>query len=210
MQSANFQAMGRGKAPSLTEGIIRPVYTNMNVIFLFLVPFITMRLIAEEKKLHTIELLMTSPIGLGELVWGKFLSSLLFVLCMLGCTLVYPAILFALGNPEWGPILTCYLGVILLFSCYLAMGLMFSAVTENQIVAGVLTFAGGLFFWLIIWASNALSGVWSEVFTYLSLTHHFTSFSQGVLDTNDIFFYCAFTGLGLFFTHRILDSYRWR
>jgi ABC-2 type transport system permease protein len=207
----NMQAqMGQGKGQSITDGIVRPLFGNMNVIFLFFVPFITMRLFSEEKKNHTIELLMTSPITLTEIILGKFLSSLMLILVMLGMTCVYPIILFVTGNPEIGPILTSILGTILLCCCYLSIGILFSATTENQIVAGALTFAAGLFFWLISWATQAAGPVWSDLLQYLSLISHYNNFGQGVIDTADVVFYVSFVGIGLFLTHRVLDSFRWR
>jgi ABC-2 type transport system permease protein len=210
MQSMQFQQMNMGKAPSITDGIIRPLYGNMNVIFLFLVPFITMRLFAEERKQHTIELLMTSPVTLTEIVLGKFLSSFLLVAVMLTMTLVYPIVLMLTGNPDKGPIIASYIGTLLLASCYLSLGVLFSSVTENQIVAGALTFAAGLFFWLVSWASQAAGPVWSDVLTYLSLITHYNNFSQGLINSSDVLFYCSFIGIGLFLTHRVLDSFRWR
>ena len=210
MQNLQFKQFGMGKGTSITDGIIRPLYGNMNVIFLFLVPFITMRLFAEEKKLQTIQLLMTSPITLTEMIVGKFLSALMLVLTMLLLTLVYPVILFIFGNPDLGPILTSYLGTFLLSSCYVAMGVFFSAMTENQIVAGALTFAAGLFFWLINWASQSAGPVFSDFLDYLSLIQHYNNFSQGIIDTTDVIFYLSFVTVGLFLTHRVLDSYRWR
>ncbi len=210
MQSMQYQQFNTGKSPSLTEGIIRPVYGNMNVIFLFLVPFITMRLFAEERKLHTIELLLTSPVRLTEIVLGKFISSFLLILVMLGVTLTYPIILFATGNPELGPIVTSYLGTLLLASCYLSIGILFSSLTENQIVAGSLTFATSLFFWLVNWAAQASGPIWSEILNYLSLIGHYSNFGQGLIDSSDVIYYLSFIGLGLFLTHRVLDSFRWR
>lgn len=210
LQNLQFQQFHMGKAASITEGIIRPLYGNMNVVFLFLVPFITMRLFAEEKKLHTIELLMTSPVTLTEIILGKFLSSFLLVAVMLVLTLTYPIVLFITGNPDIGPIVTSYVGTLLLASCYLSMGILFSAMTENQIVAGALTFAAGLFFWLISWATQAAGPVWSDILMYLSLINHYSAFSQGVINTTDVVFYLSFIGTGLFLTHRVLDSYRWR
>ncbi len=210
MQSMQYQQYNMGKGPSITDAIIRPLYGNMNVIFLFLVPFITMRLFAEEKKLHTFELLMTSPVTLTEIVLGKFLSSLLLISIMLGITIVYPIILFVGGNPDLGPIVTSYIGTLLLASCYLSLGIFFSSLTENQIVAGSLTFASALFFWLVNWASQASGPTWGEVLNYLSLISHFNNFSQGLLNSSDVIYYLSFIGLGLFLTHRVLDSYRWR
>jgi ABC-2 type transport system permease protein len=211
MQNHQYQQFNMGKATTITDGIIRPVYGNMNVILLFLVPFITMRLFAEEKKNHTIELLMTSPISLTELVLGKFLSSLMLVGVMLSLTLVYPITLMALGNPDLGPIFTSYLGILFLAGCYISLGILFSAMTENQIVAGFLTLAAGLFFWLISWASQLVGPVWSDVLNYLSIIgHYINTFGAGVIDTADVAFYLSFIGIGLFLTHRVLDSYRWR
>jgi ABC-2 type transport system permease protein len=209
-QNMQYQQMNMGKGASITDGIIKPVYGNMNVIFLFLVPFITMRLFAEERKLHTIELLMTAPITLTEIILGKFFSSFLLVAVMLALTIVYPVILFVTGNPELGPIVTSYIGTLLLASCYLSLGILFSSLTENQIVAGALTFASGLFFWLISWATQSAGPVWSDILMYLSLISHYNNFSQGLLNTTDIFFYLSFIGVGLFLTHRVLDSFRWR
>jgi ABC-2 type transport system permease protein len=209
-QNMQYQQFNFGKGVSITDGIVRPLYGNMNVIFLFLVPFITMRLFAEERKLHTIELLMTAPVTLTEMIIGKFLSAFLLVLVMLGLTIIYPVILFATGNPDLGPIVTSYVGTLLLFSCYLSFGIFFSSLTENQIVAGVMTFAGGLFFWLIAWAAQSAGPVWGDFFNYLSLISHYNNFGQGVLNTGDIFYYLSFIGVGLFLTHRVLDSFRWR
>ena len=112
----NLQAMqmNLGKGVSITDGIIRPLFGNMNVVLLFLVPFITMRLLAEERKNSTIQLLLTAPVTLAEIIAGKFLSSLLLVAVMLGLTLAYPIVLFTTGNPDPGPIAMAYLGTILL------------------------------------------------------------------------------------------------
>lgn len=210
MQNMQYQQFNMGKGISITDGIVKPLYGNMNVIFLFLVPFITMRLFAEERKVHTIELLMTSPIKLSEIVLGKFLSAFLLVSVMLGLTLVYPITLFLTGNPDMGPVVTCYLGTLLMASCYLSLGILFSAMTENQIVAGALTFAAGLFFWFVSWAQQAAGPVLGDLLQYVSLISHFNNFSQGVINTSDITFYLSFIGIGLFLTHRVLDSYRWR
>jgi ABC-2 type transport system permease protein len=210
IQNLQYQQFHMGKGVSITDGIIRPLYGNMNVIMLFMVPFITMRLFAEERKQHTLELLMTSPVTLTEIILGKFVSALLLVSVMLALTAVYPAILFVTGNPDIGPILSSYIGTLLLSSCYLSIGILFSSMTENQIVAGALTFAAGLFFWLVSWATQTAGPVWSDILGYLSLINHYNNFGQGLINSTDIFFYLSFIGIGLFLTHRVLDSYRWR
>ena len=204
------QQMGMGKGMSIAEGIIRPLYQNMNVIFLFVIPFITMRLFAEEKKLHTLELLMTAPVTLLDIVLGKFFSAFCLIGVMLLATAIYPFLLVVNGNPEWGPILTNYLGIFLIASCYLSLGLLFSATTENQIIATSLTFFSILFMWILPWASAFVGPFWGDVLVYLSLIAHFNNFSQGLLNSTDVIYYLTFTAGGLFLTHRVLDSYRWR
>jgi len=207
IQTSTFQS---SRGPNLTDGVIRPLYGNMNVILLFLVPFITMRLFAEERKQHTIELLMTSPLRLSEIVLGKFLSSMMLVTVMLLLTLTYPLLLVVFGNPDIGPIFTNYVGITLMAGCYVAIGVLCSSVTENQIVAGALSFAAGLLFWLVSWASQAAGPIWGDVLNYLSLITHNLAFSQGVINTSDVLYYFSFIGMSLFITHRVLDSYRWR
>jgi ABC-2 type transport system permease protein len=209
-QNLQFQQYNMGKSISITDGILRPLFGNMNVILLFIIPFLTMRLIAEEKKNQTLPLLMTSPVSLLDIILGKFLSSWCFVGVLLLGTGIYMVILKIFGNPDLGPILTAYLGTFLMSGALVAVGLFLSATTENQIVAGVLTFAAGLFFWLINWASNSAGAVWGDILTYLSLINHFGQFSQGILNTTDIFFYLSFIFVGLFLTHRVLDTYRWK
>jgi ABC-2 type transport system permease protein len=210
LQNLQYQRFNMGKGISITDGILRPLFGNMNVVFLFIVPFITMRLFAEEKKIQTIALLLTSPVSLTEIILGKFVSAFLLVAAMLAMTVFYPIVLYYTGNPELGPIVTSYVGTLLMTSCYLAVGILFSSLTENQIVAGALTFGAGLFFWLISWATQSAGPVWSDVLMYLSLISHYNNFSQGLIDTADAFFFVSFIGLGLFLTHRVLDSYRWR
>jgi ABC-2 type transport system permease protein len=210
MQNLQFQGMNMGRGPSLTDGLVKPLYGNMNVIFLLMTPFITMRLFAEERKQHTIELLMTSPVTLAEIVLGKFLSAFGLVLVMMLLTAVYPITLALAGNPDLGPVLTSAVGTLFLASCIVAVGVFCSSVTENQIVAGVLTFVIVLFIWLISWASQLTGSVIGDILNYLSLISHYNNFGQGLLNTTDVFYYLSFIGMWLFLTHRVLDSYRWR
>ena len=210
MRMMQYTQMNMGKGASLTDGILRPLYGNMNVVFLFLVPFITMRLFAEERKQNTLELLLTSPVSLAEMVAGKFLSAWLLILVMIALTLTYPVVLLVTGNPDPGAVIGSILGTLLLTSCYIAIGVLFSSLTENQIVAGALTFATSLFFWLVSWAAGSAGGVVGDILTHLSLITHFNNFSQGLITSADVLYYLSFIFVGLFLTHRILDSYRWR
>jgi len=209
-QSMQHNPYGGGQQ-SIADGVVRPLFQNMFIIHLLVLPAITMRLFAEEKKLHTYELLQTAPITLTHIVLGKFFSGLYFLLAMLAPTLVYPIILYIWGNPEFGPILTCYLGTILLYCSYIAIGMFFSSMTENQIVAFVSTFFTLLFLWIIAWMSQSVGKTLGDVLTYLSIIHHFiTGFGQGIINSVDVVYYLSVTGVFLFLTHRVLDSYRWR
>lgn len=209
-RAMTYQQFNMGKQISLNEGVVQPLFGSINTVFLFLFPMITMRLVAEERRNETLLLIFTSPISMMEFILGKFLSSVMLVLVILGMTGVYPAILLIFGNPEIGPIIGSYIGTLLMISCYLAMGLLFSAMTDNQLVAGALTFGGSLLFWIINWAVQSVDSVTGEVLNYLSLINHYNSFTQGLINSSDVIFYLSFILVGLFLTHRVLDSYRWR
>ncbi|MBN23172.1 MAG: hypothetical protein CL678_17940 [Bdellovibrionaceae bacterium] len=201
---------GRGEAANFVDHIIRPTYGNMNVLFLFIVPFITMRLFSEEKKLHTLEMLMTAPVKTHQMVLGKFLSSMMLVGLMLLLTSIFPIILFATGNPHWGAIFTNYLGTLLMASCCVSLGMLFSSMTENQIIAGALGFGAGLFFWIINMVAYSLSSTGKIIVEYFSLIGHFDNFSKGVINSSDLIYFLSFIFVTLFMTHRVIDSYRWR
>lgn len=202
-----FSAFNSGPKPTLTENLIRPLFGNINVVLLFVAPFITMRLLSEEVKDHTMELLLTAPIRPIQIVLGKFLAGLGVIAVMVGITLVYPLILQFVAYPDWGTIFTSYLGIFLVAATYVSVGIFWSSRTENQIVSAVLTFGTLLFFWLISWSAHRAGPVWSDVLEHLSLIGHFTNFSQGVIDTNDLVFYLTFTGFALFLTNLSVDNH---
>lgn len=210
MQGMQFEQMRYGKAPSLTDNLLRPVFGNMNVVLLFLVPFITMRLFAEEKKNNTIELLFTAPVHLSEIVLGKFFSAFGFVLVLLALTLPYPVVLSFAAKPDWGVISLCYLGTACMIGVYIAVGVLASSLTENQIIAGAMTFGIILFFWIIKWASYSAGATLTDVLSYLSIIDHFEDFSRGVFSTKDLVFYISAIGMWLFLTYKALESYAWR
>lgn len=204
--SSQYATLNYGNKPSLSENVLRPLFGNMNVILLFIAPFITMRLIAEERKDHTVELLMTAPIRPLSIVMGKFLAGLGLLMVIVGATLVYPVILQLVGSPDWGVILGCYAGLVFICATYVAIGLFWSSRTENQVVAAVLTFGTLLFFWLISWAAHRAGPVWSDVLNHLSLIGHYANFAQGIIDTNGIVYYLTFTGFALFATNLSVEA----
>jgi ABC-2 type transport system permease protein len=210
LQGMQMQMMGRGMPMDVNEYVIRPLLTNASVIGLFLIPMITMRLYAEEKRSGTIELLMTSPVRDIEIVLGKWLSALVLYISILGVSGINLAILFAFGRPDWKPIVVGYLGLILQGGCLLAIGTFISTLTKNQIIAGGATFAVCLMLWVLDWVSAYDQSAWAKVVSYLSVVTHFEPFSKGVIDSKDVVFYLSMIFFGLFLTTRSVESLRWR
>ena len=201
---------GRSFPMNVNEWIIRPLLSNLNVINLFFVPLITMRLFAEEKRTGTIELLATSPVRDIEIILGKWLASVVLYACLLLFTALNFAFLFKYGHPDWKPLLVGYLGIFLLAGALLAIGTFISSITKNQIIAGAITFGVCLLLYVFGWVSGYETATWARVLSYMSVITHFESFGKGVLDSKDAIFYVTVTFLGLFFTARSMESLRWR
>ena len=206
----SFMQPGMAQSLNITEGVMRPLFTNMSVVLLFFMPMLTMRLFAEEKKSGTMELLLTYPVRDGEVLAGKFLAAGALYVILLGLTLVYPALIAYFTRIEWGPILTGYLGLVLTGATFLAVGVLISSLTENQIVAGFGTFGVLLGLWIIGWGAEFAGGSVRAVLQYLSITEHMDTFSRGLIDTKDLVYYLSAIALALFLTLRSLDSKRWR
>jgi gliding motility-associated transport system permease protein len=204
------QMMGRSMPMDVNEYVIRPLLSNASVIGLFLIPMISMRLFAEEKRSGTIELLFTSPLRDLEIIFGKYLAALLMYACILGLALLNIAILFMYGKPDWKPLLIGFLGLILQGAALLALGAFISTTTRNQIIAGGATFAACLMLWVLDWVSAYEQAPWAKVVSYLSVVSHFESFTKGVLDSKDVVFFVSLAFFGLFLTARSLESLRWR
>ncbi|MBI1786062.1 MAG: ABC transporter permease subunit [Acidobacteria bacterium] len=204
------QMMGRGMPMDVNEWVIRPLLSNASVIGLFLIPMITMRLFAEEKRSGTMELLMTSPVRDLETIFGKYFSALLMYGCILGVAALNLAILFLYGKPDWKPMLVGLLGLLLQGGSLLAIGTFISTTTRNQIIAGGATFAACLMLWVLDWVAAYEQAAWAKVVSYLSVVQHFESFAKGVLDSKDVVFFVSMIIFGLFLTARSLESLRWR
>jgi gliding motility-associated transport system permease protein len=203
--------MGMGPAAmNVNQQLIRPLILNVTVIFLLLLPLITMRIYAEEKRSGTIELLLTSPLTDLEIVLGKFLGALALYAVMIGLTLIHFLLLFAFGNPEWKPLATAYLGLLLFGGCFISLGLFISSLTKNQIVAGAATFCVFLLLWTTDWISDNLGPTGQAITKYLSMTDHLDDFVKGVIDTKHLVYYLSFIAFGLFLTVRSVDTERWR
>jgi ABC-2 type transport system permease protein len=195
---------------NLNEQVVRPLLSNINVIGLFFIPMITMRLFAEEKRSGTIELLATSPVRDYEVILGKWFAAVLMYAFMLLSTVLDFVFLFKYGNPDWKPIVIGYLGLLLQAGGLLAIGTFISTLTRNQIIAGAATFGVCLMLWVLDWVSQYESSTWAQVLAYMSVIRHFDSFAKGVLDSKDTIFDATVIFLGLFFTARSMESLRWR
>ena len=204
--------MQRGAAPpmNINDFIIRPLLMNVSVIVLFLMPMITMRLFAEEKRSGTIELLLTSPLRDVEIILGKWLAAMVLYLCLLGITALNIVFLFLHGRPDWRPVLVGYLGLILLGASFLGIGAFISSLTRNQIVAAALTFGVFLMLWVLDWVTSYSTSTAGKVIAYLSITQHFEPFAKGVLELKDAMYYLSVIFLGMFLTLRSMESLRWR
>jgi ABC-2 type transport system permease protein len=211
MQDAMRSQFGGAPSPqNVNLQMIGPLLSNASVLVLFILPMVTMRTYSEEKRSGTIELLLTSPITDLDIIVGKFLGSVALYAGLLAVTALYIAILFGFGSPAFKPLVAGYLGLLLLGSCFLSLGLFVSSTTKNQMVAGAATFIIALLFWIISWASDRVGGFFGPVLAYLSITQHFEDFAKGVIDTKHVIFYLSFITFGLFLTLKSVDSERWR
>jgi ABC-2 type transport system permease protein len=210
-QSQRFAAAGMGNPPvNINQQLIPPIFSNVSVILLFTLPLITMRTYAEEKRSGTMELLLTSPVTDTQIVAGKFLGTMGVIAAMLAITVPHVLLLFWFADPEWKPLVTTYIGFLLMAGCFVAVGLFISSLTRNQIIAGMATFAVFLMLWVIDWMSSFVGPNSQKVFEYLSLPRHFEDFARGVIDTRHIVYYLSFIGFGLFLTIKSVDTERWR
>jgi ABC-2 type transport system permease protein len=196
------------------KGFIDPlsvfgVQTGGNVLILLFAVVLTMRTLAEEKKLGTWELLLTSPVRDSDVVLGKFLGSMGILITMLVLTLFYPLLLAIFGDPDMGPIWTSYLGLFLLGSTALSVGIFASSLTSNQIVAAVVSGAILFGLWVIGIIASSVPQALQQVLNYISLSYHSAGFEVGIIDTRDIVYYLSITALFLYFSTRSLEASRW-
>lgn len=210
--SAQSRPSQFGPKLSLNEWVIGLVLQNMAVVALFILPMLTMRLFAEEKRQGTMELLATSPITDFQIVSGKFLGALGLYALMLATGFLNFLSLWsqAATPPEWKPALAGALGLLLLGATFISLGLFVSTLTRNQVVAGSITFGLTLGFWIVGWLDSPGAGPFVQFVVYLGLLGHIEDLMRGVIDLKDIVFYLSFSTFGLFLTHQSLESQRWR
>ena len=195
---------------NVNQQLIKPLLQNVTILILFLMPMVTMRTYSEEKRSGTIELLLTSPVTDFQIIVGKFLGAMALYGVLLLVTLPHILLLFLYGQPEWKPIVTAYVGLMLLGGCFISVGLLISSLTRNQIVAGISTFAVFLLLWIITWIGSFTGPTVDKLTTYLSIIDHWDDFGKGVIDTTHFIYYLSFIAFGLFLTAKSVDTERWR
>ena len=195
---------------NLNELVFRSLFYSLDFVLMFLLPILTMRLFAEERKLQTFELLLTSPVGINELISAKYISVLCIYLGLLSLTSLTPVILSFYSSFHWNPILTGYVALALQGGFFLACGLLASATTENQVVAAFLSFGMILLIWLLGGLGSLLGDTTiGNVLSYLSFSEHYDRLVRGLLEAKDVVYYLSGIVLMLFIAHRVVDSHRW-
>jgi ABC-2 type transport system permease protein len=208
MRSQQYQQMPQRF--NLNLMLIRPYFWNLALISLFTLPAITMRLYSEEKKQGTIELLYTTPVTSLQIILGKFIAGLAFYLVLLLPTMFFQSLLFIYGDPEFLPVLSGYIGLLLMGSSFISIGLFISTMTENQIIAAIAGFALSLLLWVIGWGANYVGPTLSPVLQYVSIINHFEDFAQGVIDSTHVAYYFLFSFLGIYLSLKSIESIKWR
>ncbi len=190
-------------------GDFTPVLSTMGFILLFIVPILTMRILAEDRKNGTEVLLLTSPTGLGKIVTGKFLAAYSVFLIMTVVTLVFPIIMAIYGGPFSPQLVGAYAGFLLLGASLISFGVFASSLTENQIIAAVIGFAGLLIMWLADSIAPIAGGFLGKVLGWVSLLTRYNDFYNGILGLGPIVYYISFTAVFLFLTVRVIERRRW-
>jgi len=195
---------------NLTSMVVTPFFGDLSTILLLMLPLITMRLYSEERKTGTIELLFTYPLSDVGTLLGKYLATLLVLVIMVAGTLPYMGLLESFASLDWGVVFSGYLGVFLLGAGFIALGIFTSCLTENQIVAAVLSFGALLLFWGLVWARSYLGPVAGHAVELISIVTHLEPFTKGLVNTKDIVYYVVFVFFWLFMTVRFLKLRYWR
>ena len=202
---------------NFNDVILTEMFVNVQIVFIFLIPILTMRAFAEEKKQRTMELLMTTPITPVTVIVGKFAAILFILLCLCAILVVYPIILTMYGTTtlvgnsiiDWPTTGLGILGVFLCGAMFSAAGFAFSSLTENQVVAALLTFFLLLLLWFLGGASTNVYGWLGEVLSFISPLNHISNFAKGILHVGDTLYYVTFSFVFLFLSYRMVEGERW-
>lgn len=195
---------------SLSDSVLIPIFGNMNFIFLFLAPLLTMKLFAEEDKSKTLDLLFLSDLRLVDIIIGKFLAAFIASIFILSTTFVFPLVLAWSGYTDWGTVFSSYAGICFSLACYLAVGLFASSLTENQIVAAMVSFCILLGIMLLVITAQATNNeIVSLLFQYMSTPYHFESFTRGSIRSYSLIYGLTFVSFFFYATYLSLNSRKW-
>lgn len=192
------------------DATLQPMFGSLSIVLIFLAPVLTMRLLSREQDQGTIELLLTAPVRDWEVVTGKFLSSLIYYAGTLALTGLYIPVLVLYGHPDLGTIGSGYLGLVLLGGALLALGVLSSSLTGNQIVAAVIGVVASVGLWLLDLLGSLLGSGVQQVIGYLTPSGHYYNLVDGIVDTRDLVYYLSATFLFLFLASRVIEARRWR
>ena len=195
---------------NLEQMVLRPFFLDLSIVLLLLSPLMTMRLYAEERKTGTLELVFTFPITDRATLLAKFGAVVTALSLILVGTLPGILVLNSFSSLNWKFVLCGYSGILLLGSSFMSLGIFTSSLTQNQIIAAVLSFGTLLMFWVIGWTKSLAAPAMASFIEYLSITQHLDSFAKGVLDSRDILYYLLFVMFFLFLTLRQMEAYRWK
>ena len=215
LQYVESHAVGLVARMNLTDLVVTPTLSYVATFFLFLLPILTMRLVAEERREGTLELLLTAPVRPFAIVIGKYLAAWSVMAAMLATSLTLPAALVWLvaGDPaavDWSTVAVGYLGMLLLGSAGVAIGLFASSATDSQLVAVVVSFSILLVLVMLGIAAHGQAAPWGALLEHLSISHHQQAFGRGLIRSQDVVYYLSVTVLGLALAHRLIDAERWR
>lgn len=195
---------------SFVDEVVMRLFANINFIFLFFIPLITMKLFSEEMKQETIQLLWLAPIKIWQIITSKALAAFTLILSMLLLTGVYPLVIWGVGIRDFSILGAAYLSIILNSLCYISLGLFCSSLTSNQIIAALLSILSIMGFWMITWGGHLISNyLVAEIFTYVGMTSHFERILRGQLGTHDIIYYLSFSIVFLLLTVKSLSRRSW-
>jgi ABC-2 type transport system permease protein len=195
---------------NFVQSVVFRLFGNINFMLIFICPLVTMRAISEEKKQHSLEFLLVSPVSNLQIILSKFLSSLFITFIILSSSFIFPIIIKMSGFDVSNYMLNGFVGIFLTSAMFVAIGILTSSLTENQIVAALLSVVIILFLWMIAWASQSTSNYYLvDLYKYLGYIDHFESFVRGVINTSDIIYFLTVIFIGLYLSVKVLDSRNW-
>lgn len=186
------------------------VFEDMVTVMIFFIPLLTMGLLTEERKQGIDQLLFTTPLGVTEFVLGKFLAAFSVYSIMIAFTFMYPAVLDIFGTPDYGSIISAYIGLLLVGGVFLSIGTFASSLTESQVIAGLVSFGILLLLWILTNLKSVLSGSFVYFILRFDLFNYYLDFQQGIIDSNGVIVYLSFIFVFLFLTTRVIDRRRWK